>query len=723
MTAGTRERLLIVTGDAPADLVVFAAAELKRYVATLFGIQADIVPAIQPNETSIFLDAKSARMKPLADDQSVLLRRIEHDRKPAFIASGGSPMATLWAVYDLIERWGVTYLLHGDVFPEKPGPFHFPNIDQAFSPNLRVRCWRLINDMVCGPESWGLEENRRFLNQLAKLKHNEILLSFWPWQSYVHYEFRGVPKQTGVSWLGCRYPIDDDTVGREWFGSVKEFENPDLAGLSENYWARHDAARRQVQGILDHARQRGLRTGISIRLLEYPLEFMKSLPGFEVAEQCGRMSCCPSADQAPDSPLLQELVRTIIQAHLQIYPAVEALYLSVPEHRAWMNQAEKAWRHLDAKYGISRVMSFEDAIANAKKRTRVHGGAERQVARVKADLVALWMLDQVLADGTAIERPGSPPPRVIYVDLAEELYPLLPELPPKGKGLMNFTDYTARRVADQIEVLDTVPADKIRCRQIFTLEDDNIGLLPQLATKPFRELAAHIRTRGWEGFVTRFWTIGCHDLTAHYLSRSSWDTGVTPESSCANLIARLCGEACVELMLQAWELIEANTDAFDRYDGGAFDKHGINFAFTVPSMMMKHWDARQPMADAFEEVRRKYNQAWRAVKKAETLTKPTGKTFVKYLLGRLRFGVCYIDAVKAVAAAGVADKEGRKTDTLAEMEKALVSIREAIEAYASVAADNSDRGAVAALNEYCYRPLRNKLAEINQERVLHERTV
>lgn len=39
-------------------------------------------------------------------------------------------------------------------------------------------------------------------------------------------------------------------------------------------------------------------------------------------------------------------------------------------------------------------------------------------------------------------------------------------------------------------------------------------------------------------------------------------------------------------------------------------------------------------------------------------------------------------------------------------------MREALEAYAAIAADNSDRGAVAALNEYCYRPIRTKLEEL-----------
>ena len=36
------------------------------------------------------------------------------------ILAGGSPVATMWAGYELVERYGVRYLLGGDVYPE-PG--------------------------------------------------------------------------------------------------------------------------------------------------------------------------------------------------------------------------------------------------------------------------------------------------------------------------------------------------------------------------------------------------------------------------------------------------------------------------------------------------------------------------------------------------------------------------------------------------------------------------
>ena len=68
-----------------------------------------------------------------------MLKRAVLDGKPALIIGGGSPRATLWAVYELVERWGVRYLLHGDVLPDPRGPFRLPEKDVVLEPLLRVR--------------------------------------------------------------------------------------------------------------------------------------------------------------------------------------------------------------------------------------------------------------------------------------------------------------------------------------------------------------------------------------------------------------------------------------------------------------------------------------------------------------------------------------------------------------------------------------------------------
>ena len=693
--------LQIVTGPNPEPLTAFAAAELARYARELFGVDASVNarPAEAAARASVWLAADGTGLAVPDDAQSYTLRRFT---RPAggdhLLAAGGSPAATLWAVYELVRGWGVQFLLSGDLLPDAPGPLRLPDGDRTCAPNLDTRCWRLINDFVCGPESWGLAENRRFIDQLAKNAFNEVLLSLWPWQSFVHYEFRGVAKSTGCSWFDFRYPVDEHTVGRELFGGADEFENPDLAGI-DDYAERHAAARRLATGIIEHAAARGIGSSMSLSLIEYPLEFMPVIPGAHVARQLAEKTCVPGSDQAPDDPLLVDLARTKISAHLSTYPGVERLFLGFPEHREWLDCAEDAWRSLDDKYAISEVLTLDQALAAARRRTDVHGGADRQVSRVLGDIAMLRFIDCVLEDRSVLARPGhAAPARILYGQPAEELLPILPRIAPPGAGVVAFIDYTARRAADHIEVMDNAVPDAMPSRFIFTLADDNVGVLPQLATEPLHILATRMRTEGWSGFSTRHWMIGDLDPTMRYMARSCWDADCTPEAAYRELAAGVCGEEAAAPLVAAWQQVDAITDDLDR--------HGMGFSFPVPGMMKKHWQAGEPLSAELRAVRDRYAGALAQVEQALHLVRPAGEPFARYHAQRLRFAMGYLDAVAATREAGIAAAAGRASDALARATAALDHLTRAVQAYASVAADNSDRGAIASINEYCLRFLR-----------------
>jgi hypothetical protein len=66
---------------------------------------------------------------------------------------GGSPRATLWAVYELAQRWGVRYLVDRDVFPEQMGAFKVPDLDIVMEPVFRIRAHPSIQDYAASGES------------------------------------------------------------------------------------------------------------------------------------------------------------------------------------------------------------------------------------------------------------------------------------------------------------------------------------------------------------------------------------------------------------------------------------------------------------------------------------------------------------------------------------------------------------------------------------------
>ncbi|MGV3724940.1 MAG: alpha-glucuronidase family glycosyl hydrolase [Actinomycetota bacterium] len=235
-------RVEVVVPPAASKLERFAASELSTQFKTLFGAEVRTVPLgkpVTPGVPVILLGSAAGNAAvreavgaawPKLSDQGHVVKSVRWRGKPALVVGGGSPVATLWAVYELGRHFGLRYLLTGDVPPAKRPALKLDGIDIKLEPALRLRTWRTLNDFAIGPEAWGLADQKRLLRQVAKLKFNRVLLSAYPWQPFVDYEFRGVKKQTAMLWYGYRYPIDAETPGRAAFKGVAEFTSPGFSG-------------------------------------------------------------------------------------------------------------------------------------------------------------------------------------------------------------------------------------------------------------------------------------------------------------------------------------------------------------------------------------------------------------------------------------------------------------------------------------------------------------
>ena len=706
----------VVVGEDAPQLERFAAEELCRYLDRLYGlkVQPTTAPA-KSAEVTLLVGGPATNPAtrtalgpdgwPEVTDQGIVLKRATLDDKPALVVGGGSPRATLWAVYELVERWGVRYLLHGDVLPEKPGKFRLPpDRDVVLEPLLRVRQWRVVNDFANGPESWGMADYRPVLDQLTKLKFNRILIGVWPYQPFLDLKVRGIERQSATLWFGFRLPITPDMIGRELFGDAKEFWNPDLPE-AKDYKAFAAAGEKLLHNLMDHAHRRGMECVMTTTLTNFPSEFAPLLKNSRKLKQLGGLSIVPDPDTPPEDPALTELAAAVLRTTVNTYPELDYVSLGVPEFRQWVGRYEQAWQALDAKYGIGKIRSLAEVLAAAQRRKDYPGGAKRAVAEVKGDLVTLYFYDRLLNQSQVLRDTRRPDMKFIYATGAEELYPLLERILPPGSETLSFVDYTPSRIVRRKEVLENVPSGReLPASLIFTLEDDNIGPMPQLTTGSLHQLTQKLVRHGWAGFSTRYWIIGGQDPCVAYLSRAAWDRNVTPEEIYRDQVRAVCGEACVDDMLDVFREVEAVTVSLEW--------HNLTFAFPVPNTLLKfHWSSR-PMSPELVENRRGYGRALVAAKRARAKTTEAGRDYVDYWVGRLEFAVEYLNAVEAVRLAAKADRDKDRAESVRQAELALSAARRSIEAYARVARDQSDRGAIAQLNEFVYRPLQRKLAAL-----------
>lgn len=697
LTFSSHAAITVETSPGAPEIERFAAQELRRYLELLFqgkpsGAPPNLLFLIGSSFTNpIVSQALGGTAFPASEDGYAAVRT-KWQGRPALVLGGGSPQGSLWAVYDLVEQWGVRYLIHRDVLPRN-AVFRWPEFVRE--PLLRVRQWRVVNELPMGPASWSIADYRPVLDQLAKLRFNRVLVSLWQQQPFLRYSYGGITRQSSTMFFGHRFPVTGNMIGRWLFppGST-EFENPDLPNDAPGDQQFNNGIA-HVRMVMDYARQRGMDVAVTVNTTEFPREFSPILKGSRPVRQISELTITPGPETDIDDPDYVGLSNAVVQATIDTYPAASYLAVSMPEHRQWTHHYLKAWEYLDAKYNLTPVASIQSLLARAAARPGFPGGSERAQAEVKGDLVNLYLYDRLLS-GKMI--------KVIYSAIAEELYPLLDRMLPTGSELLSFIDYTPTRVLRRKEALSKVPTGRVGAELIFTLHDDNVGSLPQLATHSLAELTQSLLQRGWKGFSTRYWLLGDHDSAVSYIAKASWQADITPEAVNRKLLLAICGLRCVQPALQGLGALEEATKLLEW--------HGLGFAFPIPNMLMKHWG--KPPAAEINDVRRLYVAALEKIDAAVQLSQPKNPAELLYLKGRLQFGIGYLDAVGNVAAAGIAEDAGNRAESLRRIQAAVSILRNAIESYARVAKDQSDRGAIATLNEFAWRPLNTKLAELSR---------
>ncbi|MFP6765613.1 MAG: hypothetical protein VB858_18435, partial [Planctomycetaceae bacterium] len=437
------ELVQIVHGTDAPRIERFAARELGSLLERAFqDVQIEVSDrVVQKTATTVFVGSPKTnpavatvfKQWPEISDQGIVIQSAVG--APVHVAGGGSPAATLWAVYELGHRIGFRFLPRGDIDPLGKRPLDLSKFDTVMEPQLRSRTWRTINDFAIGPESWGLEEHRRFLGQLAKMKYNRLMLSVYPWQPFVQYTFGGVKKTTALHWFGEEFRVDGDTVGKKVFRGARLFENPDFAGLKTSA-ERHAAGKKHMQGLIDAAHELGMTVGVSISPLEFPREFQPALPGSKPARQLKKLTVTAAAAQGPVDQTLRKLVATKIRAYLEAYPGLDELYLTMPEIPEWDQHAEAALALLNQR-GALQQLTVDGLVETARNRRLIASG-QRGARAIRGNLVGLAFLSELFADKSLLRRSDGSQVELVITSVDPALFPVLDQVIPQGAATLNF---------------------------------------------------------------------------------------------------------------------------------------------------------------------------------------------------------------------------------------------------------------------------------------------
>ncbi len=690
--AHSAERVDFVIGpDAPA-LEADAANESAAQFQKLFGVDVAVSKVI-PGDTShvvlIGSPATNPAVKeavgnawPKTSDQGIVIRSFERNGKPALVLGGGSPAATFWAVCEFGYQNGVRYLLHEDIFPSETKPLKLEGYEILMEPALRTRAWRTINDFAIGPEGWSAADQKKLFRQLAKMKFNRITLAVYPWQPFVDYEFKGVKKKTAQLWYGEKFRVDGDTPGKIAFGGAQYFENPDFAG-KQTYEEMTAAGVKYVRTLINSAHELGMSAELSITPLIFTNEFRDILGGRNEVGGFAPSSFLPRfpSQETPQYETLAKLVQTVLRAHLKTYPAVDAIYLEVMHPMVQGVAGPTVQQIFAGMFSGKDVLSFERE--------------------------TLKLIAAALADKSILERSNGDPAEVKIGQIAADNIEPLASLLPEGGSVRTTVGEHSVVMKHSLELLEKAPTRNVKCILDLSLTGISAGVLPQSSLKRLGALTEGLIRNKWDGFVVQYGAPGELDPPIHYLSRASFDPQITPRQAFDDLFVTITGKQAVsDRVWKAFEHLEQASELID--------ENNVGFAFPHQRMSLSH-DNAEPAPSWWKDVITHYTESSNELYRSHDAAAPRSRKLLFYYAKRSEYVLEYLTAVGAVRAAALAKKEGKADEATKQLETAVEQMYNALDTLSDIARDQSDRGLIAVLAEYAYRPLVKKLEEADAE--------
>ena len=711
--------LAIVLREPGEPLVEYAAKELQRYVRHLFGFHPPIRrrSADPGADNTVFLGGPASEV---LSEQEYVIRPSPNDGRSGLLVVGGSPRATMWAAYELVSAWGVHFLVQGDVYPDEVGPFALPPLDVKRTPVFPRREYRILNELANSGMMWGLSDQERLVDQLAKLRFTGVLANTYAFGPWAHYAFRGIERRTAALTYGWEHPVHSQTIGRELFGNYPVHTNPDFQG-AQTYEEMMYRGQRYMRGLIDAAHARGLEVTLAHHLAELPDEFVQKLPELsEGVELPGERTSKPYVHRlgvhssgerleaerfrSPLNPVFVDLVETAFVAQIQAYPNAERYCLIESEFPPAGAGVETCWRILDGKYDLERRFPLQEIVEKASKQFFYVEG--RALDQALGAIQTLRFLDILVNERDVLRHARNSKAKIQAIFFSEHVQPLVEYvLPPDKCEFRASVDYLPARVAERMYTLEFAKRGKLDVMMTTTIEDDNVGFIPQLVTPSLHKTVQQMREYGIQGFCFRQFDVSQHEPSMAYMVESAWDPSVTPEDSYRRYARRVAGEACEEGLVAVFHEIERLTEASNAL---------IGLGFLVPSLYSRHWAEGTKPDPAWQDFVARLPPIEMRLRSALDKVAPRGKRLVRNYLHFVVFAGQFIQTVDLIRQARMAYDGAQKRwqaqnfvryhqgmlDVVELLTQAVKQSEVAIRTWASQVVDPTDLGTLAGLNAY-----------------------
>ncbi|MEW5974170.1 MAG: alpha-glucuronidase family glycosyl hydrolase [Acidobacteriota bacterium] len=351
VAAGKAEAAIVVGSTEPLR---FAGAELQRYVELLTGVQLEIVDQNGANsrpahEALILiggprLNAVTQKLSGVTQAgfgdlkrDGFVLRTGRLGARPVVLAGGNDESGTLYAVYELIEHWGVTFRLTGDIVPSRRESLSVPTLNLRREPAFPRRGFLLQASGFDNLTIFSKADYVRFIDQMAKMKCNYLQFWWFAFSPWLLHSYRGETmwmgdvstKESGyLTWahssMGSR-TTDDVTIGREHF-RARRMAPPEFQNV-ESPEEAFDVARDLLKAVIEHARKRHIKVWPAIEMAALPPNLAR------FTERVGTLPFHPifGTFAHPLDPVNREIQAERLKNLIRTYPDAEGYFLVLAE--------------------------------------------------------------------------------------------------------------------------------------------------------------------------------------------------------------------------------------------------------------------------------------------------------------------------------------------------------------------------------------------------------
>ncbi len=374
---GGKAQAVIVVGEAAGEGAKFAASKFQKYLQALSVAELQIITdgnvSQSPQQAEILIGGPDQnRLVKRAVDTGLtgfsglktdgfVLKTYHLEKRPVVVAGGNNDAATMYAVFELVEKLGVTFLLTGDIVPAPRSSVQIPALNLRMEPALAQRGFLMEASHHPSITMLGIDDYSRMIDQMAKMKDNYLMIWWFAYSPFLKFSYHGEEKLIGdisgksSSYLNSQFAgggsqtTDDVTIGKHWYPG-KRLVPPEMQNV-ETPEEAYTAAQTLMQKVIHYGKSRHVNIWLVDEFGALPPNLARHAERVDDAVFEGVYG----TDVNPVDPVNREMQAISLKAMIDTYPEAAGYFLNFPEpywtvnnekHHEFFAQQEPAFKDL-----------------------------------------------------------------------------------------------------------------------------------------------------------------------------------------------------------------------------------------------------------------------------------------------------------------------------------------------------------------------------------------